>query len=305
MIRKINKIFRKFFEQDVWRIGIVNLDLSEVIERNISESDIKWLNMTSKDYEADPFIFECNNQKFIAYEIFDYLHGNGKIKCVTLDGQSHDEMFSELNAVKGHKSFPFTFEENGNLYCIPETSDLNEISLYKFNQPKGKFVKLGNLMQGEGYIDSCIKQIDGMYYLFTSTASEPYKQRLFYSSELLGKYVEHPRSPVANSIEHGRNAGGIIDCRLGLFRVSQNCINGYGSKIHIMKISEITPTTYSENLVNIITPTRHDLTGIHTFSSWGNVSVIDAKKSITKKRNLFRKSIFKLLKLLKLEINYK
>ena len=159
------KWVKKFIDQDFWRIGLIREHPLDVIINGLNSYDIHWFNFTDKDFEADPFVFTLNNKDYIAYEIFDYSHGNGKIECVDFDGKRYD-FFDDVNKIVGHKSFPFTFEEENELYSIIETSDLNEMSLYKFNGIK--FEKVKTLLSGGKYIDSCVKKVDGVFYLFRS-----------------------------------------------------------------------------------------------------------------------------------------
>ncbi|WP_217427910.1 hypothetical protein, partial [Citrobacter werkmanii] len=53
----------------------------------------------------------CNTY-YIAYEEFNYLSGNAKLKCIDLNG-SEFPFFDEINNNIGHKSFPYVFEVEG------------------------------------------------------------------------------------------------------------------------------------------------------------------------------------------------
>ncbi|MGO1238479.1 MAG: hypothetical protein ACTMHW_08955, partial [Hafnia alvei] len=115
MINVINKYLYKAFGQDVWRIGVSNTSFLKFISEG--ELSIKWLEINKKnDYEADPFVFEMNGMAYIAFEKFRYTHGNAKIHCVDINGKEYN-FFSEINKVKGHKSFPYIFHDGCNVYC--------------------------------------------------------------------------------------------------------------------------------------------------------------------------------------------
>ena len=277
---------KKFTDQDFWRIGLIRKHPLDVIINGLNAYDIHWFNFTDKDFEADPFIFKLNDKDYIAYEIFDYSHGNGKIECVDFDGKRYD-FFEDVNKILGHKSFPFIFEEENELYSIIETSDLNEISLYKFNGIKFEKVKV--LLSDGKYIDSCIKKVGGVCYLFTATSNDPFKQQLFFAATLLGNYQQHPCSPIANDNAFGRNGGPIIDRDNNYYRVCQNCAITYGGSLKVMKITTLSKTAYREEFFKDIMPVAPFSDGIHTLSYWGNMTVIDSKNILTKYSNIFRK----------------
>lgn len=211
-----NKVFYKLFGQDIWRIGIATCDLSLVFDGQLSKQKIKWLDINSNsDYEADPFLFKLHGVYYIAYEDFNYVSGNAKLKCIDLDGNEYP-FFDEINCNVGHKSFPYVFEVEGDLYCLPEEGDRNGIYLYKFNDKLRHFEFFRKILCGDMYVDSFIHHVNNVYYLFTSTINEPFKQRLFYSNSLLSDFVEHKMSPIANNSRVGRNGGGgfaiLINC---------------------------------------------------------------------------------------------
>ncbi|MCF7353041.1 hypothetical protein [Vibrio sp. CK2-1] len=282
----MKSLLSKFTTQDFWRIGLIQHNPISIIEHGLKEFDIQWFNFTEKDFEADPFIFMLGEKHFIAYEIFDYSHGNGKIECVDLKGKRYP-FFDDINTITGHKSYPFIFEEAGDIYCIVETSDLNEITLYQFNG--SKFVKHKTLLSDGKYIDSNIKKINHVFYLFTSTADDPFKQLLFYSDTLLGGYQLHPASPIANDIKNGRNGGPIIEDNGQYYRVGQNCQHTYGGSLQVMKITTISNTEYQEQHFKDLMPVEPFSDGIHTLSYWGNTTVIDSKNILVKYSNIYRK----------------
>lgn len=300
-----NKMKYKLFGQDIWRIGIVNNKAGEILKDGfIEDSYVHYLQVDSYDYEADPFIFKLNNNYHIAYEVFDYNHTNGKLLCVDLDGNKID-IFSDINKVKGHKSFPFIIDNDGELYCIPETSDLNKISIYKYSESGNKFQDEEVILNGDRFIDSFLYTDSTGFYLFTSTLDNEFSQKLFFSKKIIGPYVEHQCSPIISDSKYGRNGGGIILIDGLLFRVAQNCEKTYGGSLCFMRILTITPEKYEEEFYNEIFPPKKNSSGIHTFSSIDEYVVFDYKVVTYKFVNLFRKIFFKISKKFSFEIPYK
>ncbi|MFV0575454.1 MAG: hypothetical protein ACK5NC_08620 [Vibrio sp.] len=295
-------IMKKLKQQDYWRIGLIPSSAKDIIKSDLSKFEIKWFSFTEKDFEADPFIFEIKGKQYIAYEIFDYDHGNGKIACADLDGNHHD-FFNDINKITGHKSYPFVFENDGDIFAVAETGDLNEVTLYKFNGEQ--FEKAKVLLTGEKFVDTTIKKFNNTFYLFTSTIDGPFKQQLFYSDSLFGDFTKHPASPIANSIKCGRNGGSIIEDESYLYRIGQNCERTYGGSLTIMKITTLTKDAYKEEWFKEIMPVAPFSDGIHTLSSWGDTTVIDSKNILTRNLNIYRKIKYLLMVKLGIEKAFK
>ncbi|WP_406907782.1 glucosamine inositolphosphorylceramide transferase family protein [Citrobacter freundii] len=295
----MTSLLYKLFGQDIWRIGLVKLD-GEI--NNLLWEGVNWLDIHGgSDYEADPFIFMLGSKYYIAYERFNYCKGNAKIECIDLSGK-HYNFFDDLNCKHGHKSFPFIFYDNDCLYCLPETADMHALELYKFDINKNKFIFHCDLMKDVRKVDSFIYKKNSTYFLFTSEITSPQRLELFFSEDIEGPYVLHPSSPIADNSAFGRNGGGIINIDSSLYRVAQNCSTTYGGGLNLMKIDVFDELNYKETLASEILPISPYKDGIHTFSRCNEYIVIDGKVSIYRLSNLFRKSMYKLLKLLKVEL---
>ena len=176
----------------------------------------------------------------------------------TVDLRHWTKPISVIQEIDTHFSFPYTFEDNGEVYMIPETGWAGEIRLYKATDDTlTKFEKdtvlFKRVSKPEGmifdYADSIVFKKDGVYYLFTSTFDKDgYELRLYTSESLKGKYQEHPRSPICHNLIFGRNAGSIIDIDGNLYRPTQDCSKVYGGQVNLMKITNISLNDYTEEI---------------------------------------------------------
>ena len=80
------------------------------------------------------------------------------------------------------------------------------------------------------------------------TSDRKFNQRLFISHELLGKYVEHPNSPICNNRRYGRNAGSVFRYRGDMYRPSQDCSRLYGGNVSLHKITKLDSQCLEEEL---------------------------------------------------------
>lgn len=199
---------------------------------------------------ADPFLFVHKDTLFLFYEKQTYWNP-GVIEMVSTKDLIRWSCPRVILQERCHLSYPFVFEENGEVYMIPETHQLGEVRLYKANSELTKFSYNNTLIGGNrDYADSSIIIKDGIYYLATTTINNnsEYQLNLLISNELKQPFSKHPASPIATGNKYGRNGGGFVFWKDKLFRISQDCENGYGENLNVFQVDTLNETTYSENL---------------------------------------------------------
>jgi len=93
---------------------------------------------------------------------------------------------------------------------------------------------------------------------------------------MTGPFVEHPMNPVSTDASHARMAGLIFKAGKHLVRPAQICTPTYGAGISMRRIVELTPTSFSEELIQELLPVWVEGTsGLHTINSSGHLSAID------------------------------
>lgn len=209
---------------------------------------------------ADPFLFVHEDTLYLFFE-HKRIGTPGVLKMIsTTDLRSWSEPVVVLEE-PFHLSYPFVFEDGGNVYMIPETSAAGEVRLYKaddnslrhfaqeqvlINHTDGK---KDNII--DDYCDSSVfRHVDGKYYLMTTmNITGVNNLYLYYSDSLNGPYIEHPMSPICSSQKYGRNAGSLFVYEGKLYRVAQDCVERYGDNIHLFEIVSLTATIYEERLI--------------------------------------------------------
>ena len=188
--------------------------------------------------DADPFLFVHKGWLFLFYEDLHYYGNGGNIAMVKTNDLVHWTKPVNILDDNYHYSFPFIFEDEGNVYMIPETG-CNNI----FEQPERPKEIIYN------FCDNVLYKKEGVYYLFTSTwDGTAYKLELYTSDKLDGQYKAHPCSPIRYDNKYGRNGGPLIEHEGKLYRVAQDCAETYGGDIHLLEIEDITPTIYREKV---------------------------------------------------------
>lgn len=202
--------------------------------------------------KADPFLFVRNEKLFLFYEE-KRRTSNGYIKMVYTDDLIHWSEPVLVLEENFHLSFPFVFENNGNVYMMPESGEAGEIRIYRFTNEELTECEFCHVpLKGE-FVDSSIIWNDGYYYIFTS--DRLFHQRVFFSQTLLGNYTEHPMSPLYIGKDYGRNAGSVFKYNGNIYRPSQDCSRLYGGNVALHKISKLNVNVieeeiYLENILN-------------------------------------------------------
>lgn len=204
---------------------------------------------------ADPFLFVYQDKLFLFYEKKrNYSPG---VICMTYtEDLNHWSAPVVVLKEDFHLSYPYVFEEKGNVYMIPETSAVGDIRLYKADNNMLSSFSLSRTLvhhdvaEGEtGFADSSVFKKDGRYYLFSSIEQNGHNVLyLFVSDRLEGPYLPHPSSPVSESMKYGRNGGAVIEHKGLLYRVAQDCEKRYGDDLHLFTIDELSPLAYKEHL---------------------------------------------------------
>lgn len=207
-------------------------------------------------FQADPFLFPREDELFVFYELQHWDNPG----CIAMIKTTDLKTWSKPHIVLKepfHLSFPYVFEDHGNVYMIPESQESDSIRLYKANSDLTQFIYVRDLLYQErkdgihyNFNDSHIYHKDRKYYLFTSYQKDwIYYQELFVADNILnGDFIRHPSSPICTSNEFGRNGGSLIHYRNKLLRVTQDCHQEYGDNISLMEITILNDKEYHEQL---------------------------------------------------------
>jgi len=209
--------------------------------------------------QADPFLFAHGDTLYVFFEGMRLIGGHGAIIMTsTKDLKTFTKPIKITNEPDCHFSYPFVFEDNGQVYMMPETGCDFNIRLYKAtSQDLTKFELHKVILERSekdkkkvsfDFADSCIYKKGSKYYLFTSYyADNTYFLELYLSDELDGPYEKHPQSPICSGNKYGRCGGPLIEADGHLYRPAQDCVATYGGQVHLMEIDELTPTLYKEH----------------------------------------------------------
>ncbi|MDA7464829.1 hypothetical protein N8896_01020 [Candidatus Pelagibacter ubique] len=252
-----------------------------------STDNYKKINNPKNRFFADPFVFKFKERNIIFVEDYSFKKGKGNISAIELNEDENKFLGSVLEE-DFHLSFPYVFQNDDDIYMIPETSQINEIRLYKCTQfPKiWKLEKI--LMKNISAADTMLIKKDLNWFMLTNICSSSIgdhqsELHIFYNDNFISTDWKPLKqgNPVIFDSNKARN-GGIFYLNNKIYRVNQ--IHGkahYGRSFGINELITINKNTYIEKRIKNIEPNFiKKIVGTHHFNANLNYSVIDYAQKI-------------------------
>ena len=268
-----------FLKRNKWTIGFKYFD-------DIESHQIKDLNIMpvkKNQFLADPFIYEYNNTHYVFLESFHTNNKRGTIEVYKINGRSMDFVGEALNE-NFHLSFPFLFNHQGHIYMIPETSEINEVRIYKCVNFPLDWQHVSTPLTNISAADSIILNNDDCWYILTNVdtfkiGDHCSELHIFSSKDLFSsEWKPNKLNPIVTNPDFARN-GGLLFCKDEILRVSQtHSFLEYGAGRSISKINLISDFNYNESLISKYLAKEDGFTGSHHMSINKDYFLTDLKK---------------------------
>lgn len=199
-----------------------------------------------KDFCADCFLFPYNGNLYLFYETVNR-DRKGILGCFVYNGSDWENLGVVMEQ-PWHLSYPQVFEDNGTVFMIPEQSDLGRgnVSLYRAVDIPMKWEKVKTLIE-KPFADSTLLRRDGRYYLACYTIPRHESAELWHSNSLLGPWEKHPQSDnIHQDARYRRCGGSFIEENGTLYRIAQDCHDGYGVRLYKIPVLRINAFEYEE-----------------------------------------------------------
>ena len=277
VLQRARKKFLSYFFFKQWIL---------LIKKGVDNGQPSWNNFTPlipppDRLWADPFVWMHKENYYIFCEEKLYSADRGHIACLTLDREMNPIDNRVVLERPYHLSYPFIFEQQEQIYMIPETEQNHTLELYRcIDFPNHwEFVKI--LISDIRAVDPTLLEAHGKWWLFANiregkrTWDTLY---LFYADHFLSdRWTPHPRNPIVKDIRSARPAGRIFMHNGELMRPSQDCSVRYGYAINFNRISVLTASDYAEQREWYFEPlVRRNILGTHTWNESGGLTTIDA-----------------------------
>ncbi len=280
---RIKQVWKQLFFTDYWNIGIVHSPIQDFLNSS-KQQEVNWFPIESKNrFLADPFGMVYNNELHIIYEDLKFEEGIGKTARLVYEQNEFAD--NELVIEEPfHMSYPFLFQKNGEIYCIPETYQANRVGLYKATDFPHKWNFQKVLIDNYSGIDSTLFRHEETWYLFsTDKNSGPhYNLNIHYASDCFGPWEVHPKNPIKTDIRSARPAGTIFEHEGAIYRPSMDYSEKIEGRISINKIEILSRVDFKEVVHQQIQPFENCYFSdkVHTLSKVGDYTLVDGAKEL-------------------------
>lgn len=239
--RKARRLLYGAFFEKKWKVATTPWAGVGKGDNRLNSGDFSELKQTTPyNFYADPFF--STDGKLIRVEALNSVSGLGDIIEVADSSGSYRKLLSGV-----HYSYPFSFEDDGNEYVLPEVASHSSPYFLKLSgAARVKFPIKG--LEGSRIVDPTLIKKDGYYFLFFSEpGSESNVLQLYVSEGIDCEFKPHRNTPVLIDPSGARMGGRILQTEEGLFRFGQDNCREYGSRLNIYKISVLNDKKYRES----------------------------------------------------------
>jgi len=273
-----------------WNIALIAQNPAALIGGHRPEPMQILCKTTDDQYFADPFVFERDNEPLVFCERYSYSTDKGSIAVFPLPKNQLAKPVVVIDEPY-HLSYPQVFEADGTIWCMPESSAVRELSLYRAIEFPLRWEKAHTLLDDFAAVDATLLRAPDGWWIFCTNEDEGYNSHLyvFFADALLGPWQPHPKNPVKIDVRSAGSAGPCIQLDGAIYRPAQDCSHTYGGLIRINKLCVLTRADYREEVVAAVGPPNGAYReGIHAISGFDSRSVVDVKRYVLSARVVTR-----------------
>jgi len=267
---------------DEWNIGVLYQPIHALLDERPS-LNVRWLPSPSKGaYRADPFGYiTSDGQLNVLYEKYDYARGTGEISRLRPKRDNILKRSRTMLASGTHLSYPYVVAIDGAVHVIPESAAAGRVDLYRLTADNDALEHVRTLLD-EPLVDPTLFEHDGRWWLFGTRAPlTNVALHAFHATHPFGPFTPHALNPIKLDIRSARPAGTPFRHGGDLYRPAQDSSAGYGHRIALNCVHELTPTSFREEVARYVGPIKGAYGhGFHTISSVGDITLVDGKRYV-------------------------
>lgn len=257
--RIVQQIYRLCYNSPHWRVGWRKLDGPDLIDLG-AHPETGWTDLPDdgRRFYADPFPFVHQGKLTLFVEDFVHSLGRGIISAVDfVDGRPAGRPVPVLEHTC-HLSYPFIFEEDGEIWMVPETSGNGTIELFRATAYPGGWVKEADLVTGLTCSDATLIRHGNLWWMFATVrdggGAFSDALHLWSAPDFRGPWTAHPGNPVMIDIATARPAGRMVVRDGRLLRPVQDCRRGYGAALAIARVTKLDQNEFAQVVEAMIAP---------------------------------------------------
>lgn len=274
--------FDSLLRREHWHVGIVDQPIQAFLAPG-ARPEARWLpGLARHRFLADPFGVRRGAGTTLLVEEFDYRTQRGRIAALESDDGRAFTAPRPVIELPVHMSYPYLFTHRGEVYCVPETHQAREVSLYRAEDFPKEWRKVATLLQDFAAVDSTVFQHEGRWWLLCTDRDSGPDTKLYawYAPDLPGPWLPHAANPVKTDVRSSRPAGTPFVHEGQLYRPAQDGSGTYGGAVVVNRVVRLTPTEFDEEVATVVTPDPGGPypDGLHTLSAAGDLTIIDGQR---------------------------
>lgn len=198
-------------------------------------------------FVADPFMTRENGLWWMFFETMPAEGGRGVIGLASSQDATHWTYCQTVLSEPFHLSYPHVFPWNGDWFMLPESAESRSVRLYRAREFPFRW-DLDCELIPSALVDPTVFRHQEKWWMFASIGNSTLL--LFQADNLRGPWLPHPANPVVkdNSMT-ARPAGRVLNYKNQLFRLGQDSIPFYGTRVRVFAIDQLSPLEYRETEV--------------------------------------------------------
>nr|WP_246329568.1 hypothetical protein [Chthonobacter rhizosphaerae] len=274
-------IYRLCCHAPHWRVGWRMVAGPGVLERgDLTGEPFRVLPDPGRCFYADPFAATHKGRSAVFVEGLDHRVGRGFIAAVPFDAAGPTGPAVPVLEEPWHLSYPFLWQEDGELYMLPESGLAKRLVAYRCVEFPFRWEPVATLLEGVEIGDATLVRHGGRLWLFAAgrdgTGGYSDTLVLYSAASLFGPWEPHPGNPILVDVAEARPAGAIVRQGGRLVRPVQDCTDGYGAALGLAEITRLDATGYSQTVVRTIRPgAGWPGRKLHTLNRVGDLELVD------------------------------
>ena len=196
-------------------------------------------------------------------------------RLAEMNGETSTEQRGRENDGQAQGSYPFIFEQDGEIWMIPESGEARSINLYRAEKFPDKWKYEGCLIDDIDGYDATFLLHGGRFWLFvcekTWNSTGWDELSLFSSTDLIRGWQPHPKNPILIDASVSRSGGAIFRRGDQIIRPAQDCSHYYGGGISLCRVDALGTDEFSQTIIGSI----NCVDGCHTYNNNAGLEVID------------------------------
>lgn len=266
---------------ELWSVGVVDAPIKSFLDEG--QPEVRFIEHPDRLSLADPFGVEREGGVTFLCEELDAEVRPHVGRVVAIDFED-DGAFTITPAIERDFSvtYPYLIHQDGDVYLVPETYQAGEVKLFKATSFPTEWEEVETMLPIAG-VDCTVFEHEGRWWMAGTDYAEGSNDKLFvwYADGPFGPWTPHPGNPVKTDLASARPAGTPFVHHGALYRPGQDSSETYGGRVVIHRVTELSPTAFSEEAVTTVEPIPGTPIsgGVHTIAACGGRTLIDGKSS--------------------------